>query len=215
MEQTFPKQKYTSIETSELERLRAQVHRVPMAPHTFAQMVNRVRDLAFDFGTTEQFRDRVSELLGEYIDTDAKAPAVVVPEPTHDEFMALAESSRIHGDLLDFMAGAAAYGLWLRGKIRVIPADRLLGDGAVQALDPVRDCQQIPAEVATIGDEYKFLHELESYLQGWREFHDADSANLAQGLVAQRKADCSKRLRAALRANQEDFHSDPGASPNG
>ena len=68
MEQTFPKQKYTSIETAELERLRAQVSKVSMAPHTFAQMVNRVRDLGFDFGTTEQFRDRVSELLGEYVD---------------------------------------------------------------------------------------------------------------------------------------------------
>ena len=77
MEQTFPEQKYTSIETAELERLRAQVHRVPMAPHTFAQMANRVRDLAFDFGTCEQFRDRVAELLGEYVDPDAEAPAVV------------------------------------------------------------------------------------------------------------------------------------------
>lgn len=36
-------------------------------PHIFAQMVNEVRDLAFDFGTSEQFRDRVSDLLGRYI----------------------------------------------------------------------------------------------------------------------------------------------------
>ena len=36
-------------------------------PHIFAQMVNEVRDLAFDFGTSEQFRDRVSDLLGKYI----------------------------------------------------------------------------------------------------------------------------------------------------
>lgn len=36
-------------------------------PHIFAQMVNEVRDLAFDFGASEQFRDRVSDLLGRYI----------------------------------------------------------------------------------------------------------------------------------------------------
>lgn len=78
MEQASPKQKYTSIETAELERLRAQVSKVPMAPHTFAQMVNRVRDLAFDFGTTEQFRDRVAELLGEYVDD--RVPEQRIPE---------------------------------------------------------------------------------------------------------------------------------------
>ena len=41
-----------------------------MKPHTFAQMVNEVRDLAFDFGTSEQFRDRVSDLLGRYINAN-------------------------------------------------------------------------------------------------------------------------------------------------
>ena len=81
MEQTFPKQKHTGIETSELERLRAHASKVSMAPHTFAQMVNRVRDLAFDFGTTEQFRDRVSELLGEYVDDRApREPEQKAPE---------------------------------------------------------------------------------------------------------------------------------------
>ena len=39
-------------------------------PHTFAQMVNEVRDLAFDFGTSEQFRDRVADLLGRYINAN-------------------------------------------------------------------------------------------------------------------------------------------------
>ena len=39
-------------------------------PHTFAKMVNEVRDLAFDFGTSEQFRDRVSDLLGRYINAN-------------------------------------------------------------------------------------------------------------------------------------------------
>ena len=58
-------------------------------PHTFAQMVNEVRDLAFDFGGSEQFRDRVADLLGKYIHVEhgskgepeqTEAPAVVVPE---------------------------------------------------------------------------------------------------------------------------------------
>ena len=142
-----------------------------MKPHTFAQMVNEVRDLALNFGASQQFRDRASDLMSKYIPIESspesgisiavladvaldvhamqykieqkdeeierlrkkiaelEAQAVVVPEPTHDEFMALAESSRIHGDLVDFMAGAAAYGLWLRGKIRTIPADRVPGEG--------------------------------------------------------------------------------------
>ena len=112
-----------------------------MKPHIFAQMVNEVRDLARQYGQVEQFRCRVADLLGKYIPVEhnlkgmpeqTEAQAVMVPEPTHDEFMALAESSRIHGDLVDFMAGAAAYGLWLRGKIRAIPADRVLGEGMVQ-----------------------------------------------------------------------------------
>jgi hypothetical protein len=52
-----------------------------MKPHTFAEMINKVRDLAFDFGTTEQFRDRVSALLGEYVPIgDDPGEAVVVPE---------------------------------------------------------------------------------------------------------------------------------------
>ena len=38
-----------------------------MKPHTFAQMVNEVRDLARQYGQMEQFRDRVSDLLGRYI----------------------------------------------------------------------------------------------------------------------------------------------------
>ena len=70
-----------------------------MKPHIFAQMVNEVRDLAFDFGTSEQFRDRVSDLLGKYIPVEhnlkgmpeqTEAQAVVVPDDTFtldlDEF---------------------------------------------------------------------------------------------------------------------------------
>ena len=38
-----------------------------MKPHTFAQMVNEIRDLALNFGNSEQFRDRVSDLMSKYI----------------------------------------------------------------------------------------------------------------------------------------------------
>lgn len=59
------------------------------------------------------------------------ATAVVVPEPTSDEWRAIAENAR-SADMVDFLAGAAAYGLWLRGKIpNSIPAYRVPGEGMV------------------------------------------------------------------------------------
>ena len=70
-----------------------------MKPHTFAQMVNEVRDLARQYGQVEQFRDRVADLLGKYIPVEhnskgvqeqTEAPVVVVPDATFtldlDEF---------------------------------------------------------------------------------------------------------------------------------
>ena len=65
-----------------------------------------------------------------------EAPAVVVPEPTPDEWSGIAENAR-SADMVDFLAGAVAYGLWLRGKVRAIPADRVLGEGMV-AVDRAR-----------------------------------------------------------------------------
>ena len=59
-----------------------------------------------------------------------EAPAVVVPEPTSDEWRAIAENAR-SSDMVDFLAGAAAYSLWLRRRARTIPANRALGDGMV------------------------------------------------------------------------------------
>lgn len=38
-----------------------------MKPHIFAQMVNEVRDLALNFGASQQFRDRASDLMSKYI----------------------------------------------------------------------------------------------------------------------------------------------------
>ena len=109
-------------------------------PHTFAQMVNEVRDLAFDFGTSEQFRCRVADLLGKYINVEhgskgepeqTEAPALVVPEPTGRDLQEMAAEMRVDGDLVDFLAGASKVVLWYRSKIRAIPADRVLGDGMV------------------------------------------------------------------------------------
>ena len=74
-----------------------------MKPHIFAQMVNEVRDLARQYGQVEQFRCRVADLLGKYIHVEhnskgmpeqAEAQAVVVPEPTSDEWRAIAENAR-------------------------------------------------------------------------------------------------------------------------
>lgn len=104
-------------------------------------MVNEVRDLARQYGQVEQFRCRVADLLGKYIHVEhnskgmpeqAEAQAVVVPEPTCDEWRSIAENAR-SADMVDFLAGAAAYGLWLRGKIpNSIPSGRVLGEGMVQ-----------------------------------------------------------------------------------
>jgi len=41
-----------------------------MKPHTFAQMVNEVRDLARQYGQVEQFRCRAADLLGKYINVE-------------------------------------------------------------------------------------------------------------------------------------------------
>ena len=42
---------------------------------------------------------------------------VVVQEPTSDEWRLIAENAR-SADMADFLAGAAAYGLWLREHAR-------------------------------------------------------------------------------------------------
>ena len=60
--------------------------------------------------------------------TPLEARRVVVPEPTCDEWRVIAENAR-SADMVDFLAGAAAYGLWLREHSRAIPADRVLGEG--------------------------------------------------------------------------------------
>lgn len=52
----------------------------------------------------------------------------MVPEPTSDEWRDIAAKA-ISADLADFLSGAAAYGLWLRGKVETVPADRVLKKG--------------------------------------------------------------------------------------
>ena len=42
----------------------------------------------------------------------------LLPEPSHEEWEALAAKSHIDkADMVDYLAGAAAYGLWLRDKL--------------------------------------------------------------------------------------------------
>lgn len=50
-----------------------------MKPHIFAEMLGSLRELAFHFGTAEQFRDRASTLLQQYIQVDGGIPADRVP----------------------------------------------------------------------------------------------------------------------------------------
>ena len=107
-----------------------------MKPHIFAQMVNEVRDLARQYGQVEQFRCRVADLLGKYIPVEhnlkgmpeqTEAQAVMVPELTTED--------------LEWCRCECAYGNWedavragwerLRSRLRVIPADRVLGERQV------------------------------------------------------------------------------------
>ena len=78
-----------------------------------------------------------------------EARAVVVPEPTSDEWRAIAENAR-SADMVDFLAGAAAYGLWLREHSRAIPADRVLGDG-MAAVKWISVNDALPEDGQTVG----------------------------------------------------------------
>lgn len=120
-------------------------------PHTFAQMVNEVRDLAFDFGASEQFRDRVADLLGKYIHVEhgskgepeqTEAPAVVVPEWDAITFASACVKAGAYaeGDLRDAIKNAETGYNFAASRARAIPADRVLGDGMVAVSREDIDC---------------------------------------------------------------------------
>ena len=138
-----------------------------MKPHTFAQMVNEVRDLAFDFGTSEQFRDRVADLLGKYIHVEhnskgvpeqAEAPAVVVPERaawlTIDEMEKVILNVTLHlpvkgTGMPRYIASKIAEASRAKG-IRAIPADRVLGEGIV-AVRWITVSESLPEDGESVG----------------------------------------------------------------
>ena len=138
-----------------------------MKPHTFAQMVNEVRDLAFDFGTSEQFRDRVADLLGRYIHVEhnskgvpeqAEAPAVVVPERaawlTIDEMEKVILNVTLHlpvkgTGMPRYIASKIAEASRAKG-IRAIPADRVLGEGIV-AVRWITVSESLPEDGESVG----------------------------------------------------------------
>lgn len=150
-----------------------------MKPHRFAQMVNEVRELAFQYGHMEQFRCRVADLLGKYIHVEhdskgvpkqAEAPAVVVPELTPDDCLELDEILQEGPPYDDVIPKLAA---WICEHSRAIPADRVPGEG----------------QMAVDREELCLLRQLES---GWREPYDLSAGERAR-IIA--------RLDA-LRANQ-------------
>lgn len=107
-----------------------------------------VRKALIELGWTPPVATPVPDYTGEgsaWIPPKAEDRRVVVPEPTSDEWRSIAESAR-SADMVDFLSGAAAYGLWLRGKIPCsIPADRVLGEGMVavdqEELEVLRVCE--------------------------------------------------------------------------
>ena len=123
-------------------------------PHTFAQMVNEVRDLAFDFGASEQFRDRVADLLGKYIHVEhgskgepeqTEAPAVVVPEVPMGT--ALQRLGLRLTQILDGHEFAVLEHEFLNPAIEEMQklsvlSDRVLGDGEVKMEICERDCRE-------------------------------------------------------------------------
>ena len=167
----FPQQQYTSIETSELDRLHARIAELEQtAENRFFEHgkklgeqvldnrrllneLDKLRPLEFllkrEGSVTQQMHEKLIELTRKLRDMErgkgstpdytregsawvptVKAPTVVVPEPTSDEWRMIAENAGC-ADMADFLAGAEAYSLWLRRRARTVPADRLLGDGMV------------------------------------------------------------------------------------
>lgn len=134
-----------------------------MKPHRFAQMVNEVRELAFQYGHMEQFRCRVGELLGRYIHVEhnskgapeqTEAPAVVVPEMDAPTICGLIETYPDDPREIDGVSTAQAVMRWFREHSRAIPAD--LKRGGVVAQDVVRGVTHmgISWEASRPGDYY-------------------------------------------------------------
>jgi hypothetical protein len=109
----------------------------------------------------------VSELLGEYVGTDGKAPAVVVPAWDVNAF-ALAcvkEGAYAEGDLRDAIKNAEVGYNFAISRTYTIPADRVLGDGMVQVclewlrdvLALLMDFDNAPAPVSTSKRLYALL----------------------------------------------------------
>ena len=132
-----------------------------MKPHIFAEMLGSLRELAFHFGTAEQFRDRASTLLQQYIQVDGGIPAdrvpgegmvaeavearrVAVPERaawlTIDEIAAVIEEGAADYRMTTLLRSQAVHIARLIASAsmdkgtrhsRAIPADRLPGEGMV------------------------------------------------------------------------------------
>ena len=112
-----------------------------MKPHTFAQMVNEVRDLARQYGQVEQFRCRVADLLGKYIPVEhnskgmpeqTEAQAVVVPEPDANSAGLVKVRSWIGAiGPVGAMVWVNPWDAMKAAGVRAIPADRVLVDGMV------------------------------------------------------------------------------------
>lgn len=110
---------------------------------------------------------------------ELEAGRVVVPEPTHAEFLDLAASAHVSGDLVDFMAGAAAYGIWLRGKVCAIPADRVLGEGEhkTDALLGFRPIETAPKD----GSDILLTDGYSCEIAGWGYYNEDSEAGIECG----------------------------------
>ena len=136
--QSFPNQTYTSIETAELERLRARVVELEALRKQFEDYVRRSEE------DSESLRAQLAE-----------ARAVVVPEIADDELRKMILSAARRKGCIDFDPEDVSDGdLEILHEIRddlselfcAIPADRALGEGMVQISERELACMRAELE---------------------------------------------------------------------
>lgn len=136
----------------------------------------------------ESMRSRLCAALGlpadsapETVAEAVEARRVVVPEPTCDEWRVIAENAR-SADMVDFLAGAAAYGLWFREHSRAIPADRVLGDGMVAVnREELRALERVRMEAEYVKDAFQQMGEFSQMESIMRALHELDALRANQG----------------------------------
>ena len=126
-----------------------------IAPHTFGEVVNQVRDIAIQYAGTEQLRERIAYALAPHFERDAGltpdytgevsawAPPVAVRAAAGPE-LTLYDVIDIVGcdDSKPWEIITSELNKKLHSRSRAIPADRVPGDGMVAvSVEAIRDIE--------------------------------------------------------------------------